>query len=618
LPKLRILGSRRFTSISVLSAAFILPCASLPAQAQAKGENSTAAAQNPTPVTTLKTASNLVVVRVVVRDEQGKPIENLKKKDFRVFDRGKEQTISQFDVETSAAAVASSAVHPLTPNSSPLPAVEPERFLALYFDDLNSSDSDMIQARDAADHYLSSNLQARDRVAIFTSGQVLSDFTSDPKQLHEALLKLRANPQAHYCPDLSDYQALQITQNNQEALDVANDEVKHCAGGVLVGPAGAPSGGRGSGLMNSSASPEGGSGGGIAQVVVQTLAQNIVNQAEMQARANLQQLERVVAYISPKSGEHIVVLVSPGFLSQSEQYQLDRLIDHALRSQVVISALDPKGLAILVREADSSVSYIPATNPGVLQAARRVDSDRELAASAVLANVAEGTGGEFFHNSNDLKGGFSALTGSPVYYILAFSPSDLKPDGKFHPLKVTLSEKRKSLSVRARRGYFASKNEPDVAQHPKQAQGEKELTVSDTQAAAQENIRRAVLSTTDSQELPVTLSVKAPAGQGEIRELSVFAHLDAAALHFRKDGDHDLNTVTFVFAVFDQTNNLVNAQQRQVRVNVLDAQLPNFIKSGVDVSAMFQLKPGTYRLREVVVDSEDHHLTALSRSIQIP
>ena len=132
MPKLRILGSRRFTSISVLSAAFILPCASLPAQAQAKGENSTAAAQNPTPVTTLKTASNLVVVRVVVRDEQGKPIENLKKKDFRVFDRGKEQTISQFDVETSAAAVASSAVHPLTPNSSLLPAVEPERFLALF------------------------------------------------------------------------------------------------------------------------------------------------------------------------------------------------------------------------------------------------------------------------------------------------------------------------------------------------------------------------------------------------------------------------------------------------------------------------------------------------------
>ncbi len=490
----------------------------------------------------------------------------------------------------------------------------------MYFDDLNSSDADMIQARDAADHYLSTNLQARDRVAIFTSGQMLSDFTSDPKQLHAALLKLRTNAGAlirtHYCPDLSDYQALQITQNNQEALAIANDEVKHCDGGVLVGPAGGGSGG-GSGPANGPSSLEAGGGGGIAQVVVQALAQNIVDQAQIQARTNLRQLEQVVTSISQKPGQHIVILVSPGFLSQSEQYQLDRLIDHALRSQVVISALDPKGLAILMREADTTRGYIPATNPGMLEAAHRVDSERELVASAVLANVAEGTGGEFFHNSNDLKAGFSALTGSPVYYILAFAPSDLKPDGKFHALKVSLAEKEKGVSVRARRGYFASRNEPDAPLPAKRAESENEPGVPDAEALAQENIRQAVLSTTESQQLPVTLRAKAPAGQGENRQLSVFAHLDATALRFRKDGDHDFNTVTFVFAIFDQANNLVNAQQRRASLNVLDAQLPSLIKSGVDVSATFQLKPGIYRLREVVVDSEDLHLTALSREIQI-
>jgi VWFA-related protein len=591
------------------------------AQAQANDKTPTTAAQNPTPLS-LKATSNLVIVRVVVRDENGKPVENLKKEDFHLFDRGKEQTITQFDVETSAVPVAGSAVQPAKPNLSPLPAAAPGRFLALYFDDLNSSDADMIQARDAADHYLSTNLQSQDRVAIFTSGQMLSDFTSDPKQLHAALLKLRANAtaltRAHYCPDLSDYQALQITQNNREALAVANDEVKHCEGGVLVGPAGGGPGGGGSGPANGPSSLEAGSGGGIAQVVVETLAQNIVNQSQMQARANLQQLEQVVKYISQKPGQRIVILVSPGFLSQSEQYQLDRLIDHALRSQVVISALDPKGLAILMREADTSRSYIPATNPGMLEAAHRMDSERELVATAVLANVAEGTGGEFFHNSNDLKAGFGALAGSPAYYILAFAPSDMKPDGKFHALKVTLADNEKGFSVRARRGYFASRNEPGAPLPAKKGESEKESVVPDAEAVAQENIRRAVLSTTESQQLPVTLSVKAPAGQGENRELAVFAHLDATALHFRKDGDHDLNTVTFVFAIFDQANNLVNAQQRRATLNVPDAQLPSLIKSGVDVSATFQLKPGIYRLREVAVDSEDHHLTALSRDIRIP
>lgn len=47
----------------------------------------------------LKVTSNLVVVRVVVRDAQNKPIESLQKEDFKLFDRGKPQSITQFAVE---------------------------------------------------------------------------------------------------------------------------------------------------------------------------------------------------------------------------------------------------------------------------------------------------------------------------------------------------------------------------------------------------------------------------------------------------------------------------------------------------------------------------------------
>ena len=72
----------------------------------------------------------------------------------------------------------------------------PGKFMVLYFDDLNTSDADMIQVRDAADHYTAANLQPQDRVAIFTSEQMLSDFTSDPKEIHEALFKLHASARA--------------------------------------------------------------------------------------------------------------------------------------------------------------------------------------------------------------------------------------------------------------------------------------------------------------------------------------------------------------------------------------------------------------------------------------
>src|ERR1019366_8507762 len=151
------------------------------------------------------------------------------------------------------------------------------------------------------------------------------------------------------------------------------------------------------------------------------LARNIVAQAQVQAQSRLQALDQVVNYLSQMPGQRTIIFVSPGFMSQDEQYQLDRIVDHALRSQVVISSLDPKGLALLMREVDVTKSYAPSASSGVIGAMHSVDTNREMVATDVLAEVAQGTGGEFFHNNNDLNAGFGALAGSPVYYILAFA-----------------------------------------------------------------------------------------------------------------------------------------------------------------------------------------------------
>ena len=118
-------------------------------------------------------------------------------------------------------------------------------------------------------------------------------------------------------------------------------------------------------------------------------------------------------------------------------------------------------------------------------------------------------------------------------------------------------------------------------------------------------------------QFPVVLDAKVSAGQGETHELSLLSHVDPQSLHLQKEGDHNLDTLTFIFGVFDQKENLVIAQQRHATVDVADGQLPEFLKTGMNVDMAFQLKPGSYRIREVVTDSEQR-LTALSRNVDIP
>ena len=73
-----------------------------------------------------------------------------------------------------------------------------------------------------------------------------------------------------------------------------------------------------------------------------------------------------------------------------------------------------------------------------------------------MAELAYGTGGSYFHNSNDLEGGFKRLTTSPEYlYLLEFSIKNVKKNGSYHRLKVTVDQD--GLKLQARRGYFAEK-----------------------------------------------------------------------------------------------------------------------------------------------------------------
>ena len=76
-----------------------------PKQDPAKSPNAQQPSDNSELVTqdsaaTFKVRVNLVLVRVVVRDNQGKVVTNLRREDFQLFDNRKPQAITSFSTET--------------------------------------------------------------------------------------------------------------------------------------------------------------------------------------------------------------------------------------------------------------------------------------------------------------------------------------------------------------------------------------------------------------------------------------------------------------------------------------------------------------------------------------
>ena len=94
-------------------------------------------------------------------------------------------------------------------------------------------------------------------------------------------------------------------------------------------------------------------------------------------------------------------------------------------------------------------------SPGQVEEYRRSSM---TAAADAMGELAYGTGGRFFHNTNNLEAGFNAITEAPeVAYMLELPLEGVRVNGSYHRLKVKMD--REGMAVQARRGYFMPKPE---------------------------------------------------------------------------------------------------------------------------------------------------------------
>ncbi len=213
--------------------------------------------------------------------------------------------------------------------------------------------------------------------------------------------------------------------------------------------------------------------------------------------------------------------------------------------------------------------------------------------------MADSTGGVFFHNSNDLDEGFRRVAETPEYsYVLAFVPQNLKLDGSFHSLKVTLKSPQKR-TLQARRGYYAPKTFTDLAEQAKQ------------------EIEDAMFSQEEMHNLPVKLHTQYFKASEDDAKLIVLAHVDVRLLHFRKTEGRNDDVLTCVSALFNRNGNFIQGMQKTVTMHLKDETLARNMGSGITLKTSFDVKPGSYLVRLVVRDKENQLMSAENGTVEI-
>jgi hypothetical protein len=216
-----------------------------------------------------------------------------------------------------------------------------------------------------------------------------------------------------------------------------------------------------------------------------------------------------------------------------------------------------------------------------------------------MADLAQGTGGIFFHDNNDLNAGFHKLGLPPeVTYRMSFSPEGVTADGAYHKLKVKLARSG-SYSVETRPGYFA----PD-----------KTAPATET---AQSKMDREVAAPDTLTGVPAGLSIQVEKPSATQRTLSVIVHLDISKLAFSTLNDRKTQRITFVTALLDSQGKMVAAKEGRMDLALKDATYENLARSGVNAKLSFEMTPGVYSLREVVEEAVGSNMASSTRSVDL-
>ncbi|HWN99408.1 MAG TPA: VWA domain-containing protein [Blastocatellia bacterium] len=515
---------------------------------------------------TVRLKTDLIEIRAVVTDRQGKLVDVLKKEDFELLENNRSQDIGFFSVErvVNGATGGSAPVNDKVPGGITGRKAAPGRTIVLFVDALHLTASGLVQVKRALRNFVDHQMTDQDLVAFVSSGGslgLLGQFTQDRQLLRYAIDRLpqaAAGQRTYFTPNL----AAQIVLRDEEALTMAAQIVK-AEEGIRASPPGLE--------------PD-----HFAKVVARARAVEILNETENKRKLTLVTLKEVADRLASVPGQRLIVYYSDGFSMRGTRGEIEAedvqsVTSRAARSGVVIYSIDVRGLYVNPIFDIGAGDVFASGNTISLVSSYLSASNRE--AEDGMNALADDTGGKAFFNTNDLNGALGkALDENSVYYSLAYYPADPVAKG-FHRITLRVKD-HPEYRVRTQKGYMPI--EARKAQSPQ---------------TPQEKLSNAMMSPLALTEIGVSASADYLAREGDDAQVTYEAHIDGRNLNYKEQNGLFHIGLEVVSAIYDLSGKRVDAWAETVNANLSQQRLEIAKRNGINYAKRLALKPGLYQIR---------------------